>query len=314
METIEKPGSPWPWIAATLLAQSGWGVYPVLARFLQTTSGLPSMSVVGLANLFALVVILLIFFPRIRLQDFRTPTLILFAFIVIGRGLTNFLAARFTLAIYVQLITQLTPFVVALLSLLVLKEKLPPYTGRALLICLLGSGLMIGGDLFVGQSVSSDRIDWLGMTLATISSVILAIYMIAIRGSVRTRIRGETLLVVQLFSLGAAGCLVSLIVGEDWSNWGTLGMIDWLVFGTLVVGVFVGANTAQIGAIRHLGASLVSSTMAWRLVSALILASLLLAERLTSIAQFLGAGIVLVSITWYLWQQRDPHEFQKVRR
>jgi len=45
--------------------------------------------------------------------------------------------------------------------------------------------------------------------------------------------------------------------------------------------------------------------MAWRLVSALLFASLLLGERLSSWVQVLGAVIVLVTITWYLWQQGD---------
>jgi drug/metabolite transporter (DMT)-like permease len=43
--------------------------------------------------------------------------------------------------------------------------------------------------------------------------------------------------------------------------------------------------------------------MAWRLVSALFFAALLLGERLSSWIQLLGAVVVLVTITWYLWQQ-----------
>jgi drug/metabolite transporter (DMT)-like permease len=49
---------------------------------------------------------------------------------------------------------------------------------------------------------------------------------------------------------------------------------------------------------------MVSSLLAWRLVSALIFAALLLDERLTSPWQLLGALIVLITVTWYLRQQR----------
>jgi len=310
MKVDVRSGFPWSWMLATILAQTAWGAYPVLARYLQAVTGLPSMSVVGLANLLALGIVALVFFRKVNLKDFRVPGLAFFAIIVIGRGLTNFLAARYTLAIYVQLITQLTPFIVAGLSLVVLHEKLPPFTGRALLLSLFGAGLMIGNDLFGAGQSNPFRQDLLGISLAALSSILLAIYMIAVRRSARTNIRGETLLLVQLFSLGLSGCLISLLVGEDWAAWGTMQGVDWLIFGVLVVGVFAGANTAQIGAIRHLGASLVSSTMAWRLVSALVLAALLLGERLASITQLLGAAIVLVTITWYLWKQRGPIEFQ----
>ena len=34
--------SNWFWLAATLMAQTGWGAYPVMARYLQTVSDLPS--------------------------------------------------------------------------------------------------------------------------------------------------------------------------------------------------------------------------------------------------------------------------------
>jgi drug/metabolite transporter (DMT)-like permease len=70
------------------------------------------------------------------------------------------------------------------------------------------------------------------------------------------------------------------------------------------LGVLVGANLGQIVALRRLGAPLVSSLLAWRLVSAMVVGVLLLDERLTSPWQALGAGAVLVTITWYLWQQR----------
>ena len=76
------------------------------------------------------------------------------------------------------------------------------------------------------------------------------------------------------------------------------------MFAVFTLGVLAGANLGQIGALRHLGAPLVSSLLGWRLVSALIIAGVLLGERLTSLWQVMGALIVLVTITWYLWQQR----------
>jgi type VI protein secretion system component VasK len=55
-----------------------------------------------------------------------------------------------------------------------------------------------------------------------------------------------------------------------------------------------------------LGAPLVSSVMAWRLIATLALAAILLGERLDSWWQALGAVMVMITITGYLWRQARP--------
>ncbi len=276
-----------------------------MARYLQTVSRLPSMSIIALGSLIALITVGPLLLPRVQWRNLRSRRLVIFALIVIGRGVSNFLAARFTLAIYVQLITLLTPFIVALLSTLVWHEQLPRHTGRAIALGFLGVLLIVGADLFGQQNFpTANRSDWLGITLATVSSFLLAFYMIAVRRSAAHDIRGETLLLVQLFALAVSGLVLSLLLQESWQQWRTLTRQDWFIFALLTFGVLVGANLSQIGAIRRLGAALVSSTMAWRLVSALTVSAILLGERLTSIWQVMGALLVLVTVTWYLWQQR----------
>ena len=295
----------WPWLVATLLAQTAWGAYPVLARYLQTISRLPSMSIIALSTSVALVIVGGLVRQRVQMRDVAWQRLILFAAVVAGRGVSNFLAARFTLAIYVQLITMLTPFIVALLSTAVLHERLPRYTGRALALSMLGVLLIIGSELTGAQTMPLDnRTDWLGISLALLGSFLLALYMLLVRRSAQHRITAETLLVVQLVALAVTGWTGSLLLGESWLPWTQLNAFDWLIFGLVVFGVLIGANVGQIGAIRHLGASLVSSTMAWRLVSAIVVGALLLDERLSSLWQVAGVVLVLVTITWYLWQQR----------
>jgi len=225
--------------------------------------------------------------------------------IVVGRGVSNLLAARFTLAIYVQLITLLTPFLVALLSTVVWHERLPRYTGRALALGLIGVLLIIGADYFGDQTLpTANRTDWLGISLAAVSSLLLALYMIAVRRSTFHNIRAEALLLVQLFSLSAGSFILSFLLGESWQQWQMIAAFDWLIFGLLTFGVLAGANIGQIGAIRHLGAALVSSTMPWRLVSVLAVSAILLDERLTSVWQLVGVVLVMVTVSWYLWQQR----------
>ena len=295
----------WPWIMATLFAQTAWGAYPVFARYLQTISSLPSMSIIAFGSLLAMVTITVLLRPQVDWRIIRSGRLLFFAFVVVGRGVTNFLAARYTLAIYVQLITLLTPFLVAIMSTVVLHEKLPRYTGRALVLSILGALLIIGSGLWaMDVPAKTGSTDLLGILLAFGSSFLLAIYMIAVRGSSRYHISGETLLLVQLSALCVTSGIISVFLQEDLSQWATIQPFDWMVFLLLSFGILAGANIAQIGSIRHLGAALVSSTMAWRLVSALVLAALLLNERLTSLIQLLGVALVLMTVTWYLWQQR----------
>ena len=304
MEKSLSRRTAWTWLVVTLLAQTAWGAYPVMTRYLQTVSDLPSMSILALGSLLALIAVGVGFLPRIQLRDFQSKRLIIFALIVIGRGVTNLLAARFTLAIYVQLITLLTPFLVALLSTVVWHECLPRYTGRALALGLVGVILIVGADYGDQTMPTANRIDWLGISLAAGSSLLLALYMIAVRRSTVHNIRAEALLLVQLFSLAAGSFILGFLLGESWQQWQSIAAFDWFIFGLLTFGVLAGANIGQIGAIRHLGAALVSSTMPWRLVSVLAVSAILLDERLTSIWQLAGVVLVMVTVSWYLWQQR----------
>ena len=301
--------SEWAWMLVALGAHTGWGAYPVLARYLQTVSHLPSMSLLTLGYLFVLPVLAVVVLPRMDRSILRLRLLWLFAAIVVLRGITNLLAARYTLAIYVQLITLMTPFVVALLSKTFLRQPIPPYTGRAVTLSLVGALLMMSGNIGqVGVQLALTPSDGLGIALAFISTFSLAIYMIIVRYTVLDDVPGQAILLVQAVTLLGMSALLSFLLREDWSRWQAIVPADWLVFGAFSLGVLLGANMSQIEALQHLGAPLVSSLLSWRLVSALFVAALLLDERLTSLWQVVGALMVLVTITWYLQRQRGDHE------
>lgn len=301
----------WIWIVAALGAHTGWGAYPVFARYLQTVSRLPSMSLLFAGNAVALIALSVVLLPRLDWRLFRTRVLWLFAGIVVMRAITNLLAARYTLAIYVQLITLMTPFVVALLSATVFRDRIPPYTGRAITLALVGSILMMSGDIGqAGVTLALTPDDWIGIGLAITSVLFLSLYMLVVRRTAQDNVPAVSVFFTQLITVTTVTLVTSLLIGEDWAQWQTLQLPDWLVFAGFSLGVLLGANVTQISAIRQLGAPMVSSLLAWRLVSALIVAGLLLNEQLTSIWQVTGAGIVLVTITWYLWQQREPTSIQ----
>lgn len=292
---------------AALGAHTGWGAYPVLARYLQTVSDLPSMALLAAGNAISIALVAPLFLPRFGLRVFAVRALWLFALVVVARAITNLLAARYTLAIYVQLITLLTPFIVVILGASLFREPIPPATWWALGLSLGGSLLMMSGDLGNdGIGLALTWTDALGISLAFASSFSLALYMLLVPRMVKAKVPAEAVFIVQLVVLTVTSTLISLVLGEDWQRWTEIGVVDWVVFGMFTAGVLLGSNLAQIGALRHLGAPLVSSIMGWRLISALALGALLLGERLTSFGQVLGAVIVLVTITWYLWRQQQP--------
>ncbi len=292
------------WAGMALGAHAAWGLYPALARYLQTVSGLPTFALAAVGNSVVLLLLVVLIFPQFDLAVFKKPVLWVFGFIVVGRSITNLLSARFTLAIYVQVVNLMVPFLVALLSTTLFRERLPRFTLPALLFSLLGSVLMVtasaGGKRL---QISLTGSDWLGIGLAAISSIFLALYMIFIRRSFRNHISGEAVFAVQIIALTVVMFISSLIFQESWTPWLGLRAKDWFVLAAFIGIALIFANYAQILALKHLPAPLVGSLLPFRLISALAGSALLLGERLTSIWQLLGAVIVLVSLSLYLYQQ-----------
>ncbi len=290
------------WALVALAAHTAWGSYPVLARYLQRVSGLPSLSILFFGNLLLLGP-LLAYTLRQHGRAFLSNRLLwTFSLVVVLRAITNLLAVRYTLAVYVQLITLMTPLVVVALSALLLKERAPQGTGPALALSLTGAALTLGGNLSQGSFASLSADDWLGLTLASASTLFLALYMILVRRSAHRRVPGDALLTTQVMAVVLTSGAASLLLGEDLGRWLALRTSDWLVFVAYTGGVLAGANVGQIAAIRRLGAPTVSSLLPWRLVSTLAFAALLLGERLTSPLQIGGALLVLGSLSWYLWR------------
>lgn len=299
----------WGWLAIALLAQTGWGIYPALGRYMQTVSDLPSMSVLVLGGLPMTVLLFVYVLPRYGLHLYRGATIWAFGLVVVLRSITNLLSQRFTLAIYVQLIGLLTPFLVVLLARLLLRERAPRYTGLALAFSLIGALLMFSESIGAqGVSLVLAPNDWLGLGLAFASSAFLALYMILVRRIAQrpggaVHVPPLALLVFQTVLIQLTAIVISLLIREDWSRWAAIGPQDWWVFLAYMVFVIVGANGLQITALQNVGASLMSSLMGWRLVCALVAGMVLLGEQLTSVWQVVGMAIVLVTVTLYLWQQ-----------
>ncbi len=290
-----------PWLLVALLAHTGWGVYPVLARFLQTQSDLPSMVLLSAAYLPLALAFVVFGLRRFGPTIARSRALWVFAGVVTVRSVTNVMAARYTQAIYVQLMTLMTPFLIALLSYFVLRERLPRGTLTAMALSFVGSLLMLSSNLSgEGLHFALARSDLLGLGLALASAVFLALYMIAVRRTMTTSVSALGVLLFQSGVIFVVSLLFTFILGEDWGAWRGLQAIDWIAFLVFSLLILSGANGLQIVALRKLGAPVVSSLMGWRLLSTLLLGMLLLDEGLHGWVQVLGMAIVLATVTWYV--------------
>jgi drug/metabolite transporter (DMT)-like permease len=292
------------WGLLALAAHTAWGLYSVMARYLQTVSRLPTLTLAGVGNALVLIVLLVSIYPKLPRGLLKEPMLWALAAVSLGRAVTNLLSARFAPAVYVQLVNLSAPFLVALFSATLFHERIPRFTLPALFLCLGGALLMLSAEIgAAGVRFDLSASDWLGLAIAAVSSVFLALYMILARRCFHLRHPGEAIFFSQILSLTICMNLGSLAVGEDLGRWAALQPSDWAVFAAFVVVALAGANTAQIMALKHLSAPVVGSLSTWRLLSALAGSALLMGEGLKTVWQGLGAVIVMATVTWYLWQQ-----------
>ncbi len=297
---VHVPASARGWLFLALVAHTGWGAYPVLARYLQTEAGLPSMSLMAVSMTGTAAVLALTVRPRWRML-LRQRLLPAFLLAVMVRAVTNLLAARFTHAIYVQLITLMTPWVVALLSALVFHEQAPRYTGRTALVGTVGAGLILSAAIErhgVPQHLTAS--DVLGLTLAGISVFSLAWYMLLVRRSRSAQWRGDEVFFLQALVVMTVGWGATWLLQEDWTPWTQMDLRDWLVFVAFAGFVLYGANRLQIAALQRLGARAVSALLPWRMVVVLVLGFGLLGEQLSSLRQVIGVLLVIGALVGYL--------------
>ncbi len=243
--------------------------------------------------------------PRVGWRVFADRTVQIMAVFALARAATNLLAARYTLAIYIQLIYLLTPFIVVLINRIFLRDHVPKGTLIAVTFSIIGATLVLS-DKLTGSGISFDLTprDWLGMGIALLSCVSLAAYMLAVRNTANSPVSGFDALVVQSIFVWTLSLAISLASGEAWGRWLDIDRTTILVELAHIVFIIFAANTLQIVAIRHIGAPTVSAIMPFRLVSTLLLSWLLLGERLKTWWQAVGATIVLITVSLYLWRQR----------
>ena len=297
------------WLLVALIAHTCWGISPVLARYLQNVVGLPSMSFLTVVGSPLLLTMLFFMLPRHGFGFINSSTLWTLGVLHVLRVASNLLAARFTLAINVQLFGLMTPFIVVGLNWLLLRETMPPYTKRAILATFVGAILMLASDISrTSINFNLELNDRIGIGLAIGTGVLFALHMMVVRRGAQNNLHPSQMLVFQGSMLTPPALVTSFLLKEDWAPWLRLPTIDILAILVFIVLVPIGANISNITSIARIGAPAVSSLMPWRLVVTLAIGWLVLNEKLVNSWEVIGAITVFLAVGWYLlmqWKQRN---------
>lgn len=300
--TLSKQAlSPHGWLWFNLFLQAVIGASMVPLRYLQVVVGLPSLALIAVSDAIAFSIMFWRLIPKIKKRYWRSKTLWVMVAIVIGRTLLQTFALRFTKAYIVQLINLLAPIFVILLNRLIKDSPLPKHTVLAISVSVIGGGLMIFGGLR-GQSFVPifTPEDGLGIFLAFLGTIGIAVYMLIVKRGQQIGLPFEVVYISQIGSMMLVMGLLSVSFGEGWSAFGKM---DWravlaLLFNAICIEV--GCKLGHITVLRKLGAPLVSSMLAMRLVAALFLGWFILGEQLSSLVQWGGVILVVITITVYL--------------
>lgn len=299
--------APWHYVWLGLLGHLLWGSYPVFAK--RAVLEIPKFSLLVVASAGTMLVgaAVVRWYDRLSRQQVwavlsREPALWALAVFAVTRSVTNIVSIELTRATWIQLVNILTPFPVAFLGAWFFGQPVPRYTYRALFLSTAGAALMLVQDWSQVAAGFTTR-DLLGLAVAGLSTLALATYFQLIRRSRLREATGGLIMFQQGLALVVTYVVLSRGAGEDWSAWSSASAMGWVAVAWVVGMVMMLGNLVQIVAIGGTNPTLVTSLMALRLVSALILGWWVLGERLVIASQWLGMVLVIVTVTAYLWLQ-----------
>lgn len=292
------------WLFAALLGHTAWGMYPVLARYLQLSAGIPGLTLLTMANGFALLVMGAVVWYRGELHQLTNRAGWMVALYAMLRAVTNVLATRYAPAAQVTLIGLLTPLIVLVLGRWWYDDPAPPRTGFVLSLSLLGAVVMLSGSLSEPSFWEGNGThNWIGVVLSATTTVMLALYMLAVRRTHNAGISSEATFLLQLITVVGTSIPLSFALGERFAGVASLTLSHWAGLACFTA-IVIGANVLQVHTLRKLGASLVTAVQAWRLPVSAVVAGFVLGEWLQTPTEYLGAAITAASVTWFLVAQR----------
>jgi drug/metabolite transporter (DMT)-like permease len=295
-------------ISMALIAHASFGLYVILAKLL--FQSFPPFALLALTFAIALVASFLLLRQNIQWQTILSRSVLLVVLFAAFRSVTKMLAVQYTLASYVQLVDLSSPFFNAIIAWLVLQEKLPKGTIPALMAMTTGAMLVITVNPLHAQLPNGTQ-DLIGIGFATTSAIFMAILVVVTSYSTRFQSNPTSVYIAQTSGLVITYLLLSILSGETYTSFLSISPNNIIALLCFMLAVVIGGGLTVL-AISRVNTTLFSSLLSLRLVVALIAGWFLLGEQLTSSFQLIGAGIVALSITWYLWQQGNSQGSQNI--
>jgi len=293
------------WIFLALFHELTWGMYPVSTRYIQVVLGLNGLIVLSCSFALALCVIQVGTRPGLGGRDGWWIGL-RYSLLTFSRGATNMLSSKFTSALYCQLITQLTPLVIVMLSRVFLAEPLPKFFFPSLLIATSGSLLVIGGQSgFKWSGITGG--DIIGLGLAMVSIFFLAGMFVFIKAS-NSSLTKPVLLSWQFMNTLPLGLLAMATTADPAESFHRFGDLSW--HGMVICVVFaiyhvLFGNLCQVICVRKVGPSFLGSLQPLRLLSNIIGGYIVLGEPVRSVMSWMGLLLIAGALTAFIFAQKQ---------
>ncbi len=215
----------------------------------------------------------------------------------VGQSICYFVALQYAQASLVALLLYLYPAFVTVLAALWLGERLTRVKSGALVLCLAGSALMVGGGH--GQP--------LGIALSLAAAVVYSLYIVAGARVTRGIDPLATTAVVCLSAAAVFSCvsLVRTLAGAAPHLPAT--PLAWAAVVAIALVSTVTAMLAFFAGLTRLGAARTSMLSTLEPVVTVLLAAFLLGERLTPL-QWCGGAAVLAAVLWLVRAGGGPRE------
>lgn len=212
------------------------------------------------------------------------------------------------------LIASLTPIIIAIVDRLALRSPFPPLLWPTVLLSSLGGALIAASQSVdnhkSSQSDGADRIspadNLIGCSLQLVSAIFSAFARILMKRTERILTPTE---IVQTNNV--SNCLIPLCitVARNPSSWRAFRYLaaspkSLLAWCTISIGVYSLASTLQIRLVRKLGPGFYSSWVAVRVLFSMLLSAVILGEGIGSWLEWIGAGLMIVTVSVYLVQTR----------
>jgi len=286
------------WIACGILVHLAWGTYPVFARYMQVILNLDGLLVLVVSNATSLMVVQAITCQGLGDRAGRKVGFG-YAILITGRGATNMLTSKFTIALYTGIVTQFGPFIIALVSWVLMGESLPRCILPSLLLSTAGSFLVVLGQADFQLSGFSLN-DGIGVGMAFVSILVSAGIRMTMKLS-SASLSGFMLVSWQYMSAVPQVFLAALLTPVG-------GWTDALQPSAHIIAVVIAftltlplaASYGQVLCVRQLGPSLDASIQPVRLVSTIVGGYLVLNEPVKSVAAWSGLALILVTLSVYL--------------